>query len=127
MPATATQKNDFFQCLCTNGAKEGLRCGLGARPSASLGLMFFGTAIRPARLALPSTPLCLGRPARLSLAGLKRCCLPRLPGPLLRTDLSILPTLPTLGPRFFGVRLLVVSFIFGAVFSVIFGLLKDLA
>src|SRR6476646_9669057 len=67
MPATATQKNAFFQCRWTNGAKRGWNFRAGALVTVSLGLMFCGRASLPLRNALPGAALCKGRLRRFSV------------------------------------------------------------
>ena len=67
MPATATQKNAFFQCRWTNGAKRGWNFKAGALVTVSLGLMFCGRASLPLRNALPGAALCKGRLRRFSV------------------------------------------------------------
>src|SRR5258707_14431558 len=67
MPATATQKNAFFQCRCTNGEKLCWNFLPGACVSVSLGFMFCGTPTRPLRSALPAAALCSGSRRRFSV------------------------------------------------------------
>src|SRR5262245_50274817 len=69
MPATAIQKNAFFQCRCTNGTNRGRNLMLGAFVSVSLGFTFCGTASLPFKSALPATALCRGRLRRFSVPG----------------------------------------------------------
>src|SRR5437762_14161523 len=67
MPATATQKNAFFQCRCRKGAKRGRNFRAGALVSVSLGLKFWGTANLPLTKLLPAAALCRGRLRRFNL------------------------------------------------------------
>src|ERR1700674_3805852 len=67
MPATAIQKNAFFQCRCTNGAKRGRNFKAGDFVSVSFGRRFCGRASLPLRKALPTAALCKGRLRRFSV------------------------------------------------------------
>src|SRR6266496_700867 len=67
MPATAIQKNAFFQCRCTNGENLCWNFLPGACVSVSLGLMLCGTPSLPLRSALPVAALWRGRRFRFSV------------------------------------------------------------